>query len=181
MANWEELKANNDYEICTSYPYQIRRKSDQYIVSEYVDNSNGYIKCTLNRKHYFKHRLIAEQWIPNPNNLPQVDHINHDRTDNHIENLRYVSAQMNSRNQSRHNGNDYTFYDELPENAEILESYNGHDLDGVYVDYENHKLYLFNGIRYRELIPCRARGNIRYRVRDIENKDVSIYYSVLFG
>lgn len=44
------------------------------------------------------HRVIALTWIENPDNLPQIDHINHDVTDNRIENLRWVSAKENAAN-----------------------------------------------------------------------------------
>jgi len=46
------------------------------------------------------HRLIGEHYIPNPKNLKCIDHINRIRTDNRIENLRWVSYQDNSRNSS---------------------------------------------------------------------------------
>lgn len=45
-----------------------------------------------------KHRLVAEAWIPNPDNLPIVDHINGDRMDCSIENLRWVTYKENSQN-----------------------------------------------------------------------------------
>lgn len=49
-------------------------------------------------KRYTVHRLVAEAFIPNPDNLQEVDHINSIRNDNHIENLRWVSHQGNMRN-----------------------------------------------------------------------------------
>ena len=68
------------------------------------DNGLGYYRVVLHKdgKKYTKrvHRLIADMFIPNPYNLPDVDHINHNTQDNRLENLRWVSKQDNQRNQS---------------------------------------------------------------------------------
>jgi hypothetical protein len=65
-------------------------------------NDRGYPRCELcnegNRRKFLIHRLVAEHFIPNPNNYTQVDHINHIRTDNNVSNLRWVTRRQNQHN-----------------------------------------------------------------------------------
>ena len=65
-------------------------------------NMYGYLKVCLykNGKKSFKqiHRLLAQAYIPNLNNKPQVDHINRIRDDNRLENLRWVTRSENCSN-----------------------------------------------------------------------------------
>lgn len=55
----------------------------------------GYAVITLSKngvtKSFNFHRLVAETFLPNPDNLPQVHHLNHDRKDNRVENLKWVT------------------------------------------------------------------------------------------
>lgn len=67
-------------------------------------DSRGYyfVSLTKNKqpKNYRIHRLIAEAFIPNPDNKPEIDHINTVPTDNRIENLRWVTHKENMNNQT---------------------------------------------------------------------------------
>ena len=51
------------------------------------------------------HRLVAEAYIPNPDNKYAVDHINRIRTDNRIENLRWATSLENGQNQGHYKSN----------------------------------------------------------------------------
>lgn len=52
------------------------------------DNGWGYLTCHLEykgvNKHFSAHRLVAEAFLPNPNNLPQVNHKDEDKTNNMV-------------------------------------------------------------------------------------------------
>lgn len=65
-------------------------------------NQFGYQVIGLNydgKQHFNQvHRLVAEAFIPNPYNKPEVDHINTNRTDNRVENLRWVTKKENGNN-----------------------------------------------------------------------------------
>tara|TARA_R110002072_G_scaffold290842_1_gene458665 strand:- start:75 stop:557 length:483 start_codon:yes stop_codon:yes gene_type:complete len=62
----------------------------------------GY--CVVNLRTYKKpktfrlHRLVALYYIPNPNNYPQIDHIDRIKTNNNISNLRWCNNSMNQEN-----------------------------------------------------------------------------------
>lgn len=70
------------------------------ILSQYKDRQ-GYMKVNLSEygKKYVKpvHRLVADAFIDNPNHLPEVDHVDAVRDNNHVSNLRHVSKEENIR------------------------------------------------------------------------------------
>lgn len=62
-------------------------------------DNKGYLQVGLSKdgkkKRYQIHRLVAIAFIQNPNNLPQVNHISEDKTNNRVDNLEWCSAKYN--------------------------------------------------------------------------------------
>lgn len=70
---------------------------NKFIATEISDS--GYVRVLIRtksiKKNYKVHRLVATAYIPNPKNLPEVNHKNGDKTDNRVENLEWCNRQEN--------------------------------------------------------------------------------------
>ena len=80
--------------------YQIsnfgRIKNKIKILSPQINNC-GYLRIILKNKHYSIHRLVALAFLPNPENKPQVNHIDGNKTNNYVTNLEWVTASENQK------------------------------------------------------------------------------------
>lgn len=81
-----------------------RNKMGDFIKNGIIMNTTehkGYISIILSKngvsKRYKVHRLVAQEFIPNPNNYPEVNHKNEIKTDNRVENLEWCSHLYNMR------------------------------------------------------------------------------------
>ena len=82
----------DDYDI--TYDGNIVNKHNGYILKG-QPNSKGYLRVCIGKKFYFIHRLVAEKYIPNPDNKEQVNHKDGNKLNNSANNLEWVSNQEN--------------------------------------------------------------------------------------
>ena len=91
---WKQYK-DTQYQI-SSYGNVRRKAKNRY---KYLKNNSldkyGYAKININGKTVYIHRLVAEAFIPNPENKSQVNHINCKKDDNRVENLEWVTCKEN--------------------------------------------------------------------------------------
>ncbi len=102
---WLPIKGYDNYEV--SICGQVRNSKTKRILRPRI--RSGYYAINLCDKNEMKtfpiHRLVAKTFIPNLENKKCVDHINNNKLDNSISNLRWASYQDNSRNTSLKNNN----------------------------------------------------------------------------
>lgn len=60
-----------------------------------ITKNNRYVKIHVGNKFYPLHRLVAEHFLPNPEELPQVNHIDGNRYNNSLYNLEWASSSDN--------------------------------------------------------------------------------------
>ena len=168
LTQYHTVAGYPDYVISDVYPFEIRKRIGWYRLKEYTQN--GYIMVKLNGHNVRKHRLIATQFIPNPDELPQVDHIDGDRTNYHLENLRWCDNMQNCNNKRT----DETV-PELPDEAIVVETYGDWEFEDLY--YHDNTFYKFNGIDYKIIRTARKPcGTYLVTARDIAHIQRCIYY-----
>ena len=178
---WHDVKGyENTYEILDDFPYIIRKKANGKLLKETLNADTGYYMVSLNGVLYYKHRIIANQFLPNPDNLPCVDHINRLRHDNHLENLRWVSCSENARNRSSTKGVNYNFieYADQPEDLIEVTDYGNHEFEFYYYSPSENAFYYDNGVKLRQLHYNKKSDDCYYVIaRDTEGNRVNIYYN----
>lgn len=95
--NMEELKPFRDTDYFVNQKGECFRKGKQLTGHK---NQKGYIKIDVwidgkRDKHYSLHRMVAEVFIPNPKNLPQINHLDGDKQNNSITNLEWCDGFEN--------------------------------------------------------------------------------------
>jgi len=105
---WKQIEDYPDYFV--SNIGLVRNKRGKILSPR---QRNGYLSYGLyldkKMKQFNVHRLVALAFIPNPNNKLEVDHINRDKQDNRVENLRFATRSENNSNRRKKEGGSSIF------------------------------------------------------------------------
>ena len=103
VEKWVNIENHPSYFI-SNFGRVFSKKSNK-VMKNRVVSKNGYQQITLDNSQLLVHRLVAQAFIPNPNNLPCVNHKDENPGNNDFRNLEWCTYKYNSNygtNQSRH-------------------------------------------------------------------------------
>jgi hypothetical protein len=149
---------------------KYRKVLDQPKVRKYHANkNNGYHQVMLQNgldghkpKLFYVHRLVAEHFIPNPDNLPEVNHKDWNINNNHVSNLEWISLLDNRLERNPMNAPFRIKQDQIRNNPQLLQQ-------GI-------QLYLFN--KKKKVHLCKFWGLYTKLVIELlEENNVDVKYS----
>jgi hypothetical protein len=101
----EEWRPINDYPNYSISSLGNVKNNDTGLIRKPFISKRGYCRVNLSKnskaKHYSIHRLVGVHFLPNWNNYPEIDHIDRDKTNNKIFNLRWIDASGNCKNRGK--------------------------------------------------------------------------------
>ena len=100
LEQWKDIKGYEGLYQVSNYGRVKRKYNNGKIrILKPISTNNGYLRVSLSKNSvnntYFVHRLVAQAFILNPENKPEVNHIDGDKTNNKIENLEWCTRSEN--------------------------------------------------------------------------------------
>jgi hypothetical protein len=106
---WKVLEGFEGYEVSNMgrirFSFVRWHPVEPYIIKTFTNTGTGYSIVSLNRRNEKRitknvHRLIATTFIENPEGYSMIDHLNEIKSDNRVENLRFMDHQSNCQRSS---------------------------------------------------------------------------------
>lgn len=101
---WMDIKGYEGLYLISDQGRVYSIRNNLYMA--YKETQDGYLQVRLSwqgkKKTEYIHRLVARHFIPNPDNLPQVNHKDENPQNNNVSNLEWVTAKTNN-NYGKHN------------------------------------------------------------------------------
>lgn len=114
IPDWEWYLINENGEV-------LNTRTNKHLKGDI--NNVGYHRITLYNKtlkqRFFIHRLVATLFLPNPNQLPEVNHIDGDKNNNHVSNLEWSSRTHNEHAARRIGIKEYKPFEVVFQNGDI--------------------------------------------------------------
>ena len=185
MTHWEPLTDfEADYEVETEPPHRIRRKRDGFMLKLTPHKRSGYVIVWLNGEQYYYHRILAKHFIPNPDDLPQVDHIDRNRENNTLENLRWVTRSQNMSNRFEFTLQKREYMEHAPNDITEIRTFNDveYDENKYFFCFENDRVVLrVNDHKWQWLAQTPQNGYLKMMMRDINGRQHNIYVHKLIN
>ena len=94
MEIWKKIDGFETYSV--SNMGRVRNDGTGKVLKPQIERGYQRVHLYPGGRWMRVHRLVALTFIPNPDNLLQINHINEDKTDNRVENLEWCTAQYNT-------------------------------------------------------------------------------------
>ena len=94
VEKWVNIENHPSYFI-SNFGRVFSKKSNK-VMKNRVVSKNGYQQITLDNSQLLVHRLVAQAFIPNPNNLPCVNHKDENKKNNDVRNLEWCTYKYNN-------------------------------------------------------------------------------------
>lgn len=98
---WKEIEGYDGDYIISNFGKVKSLRFNKRIPLKQIKHSRGYLVVNLFKnkipKKFLLHRLVAENFIENPENKPEVNHLNGDKSNNHISNLEWATYSENTK------------------------------------------------------------------------------------
>ena len=92
VSSYGRVRSVDRYVRCSYGSYRLHKGK---VLSPGI-RPDGYLVVSLKYKMFRVHRLVAQAFIPNPDNLPQINHKDEDKSNNRVENLEWCTAKYNN-------------------------------------------------------------------------------------